>query len=184
MKNEFREIWSTPVGEYYLENNDIHNEVVQAYYKEYNIEDGTSFNILDTQCDKFKSWVLSCCEHYTSQFLNKSQCEIKRAWITTLNYGEHNHFHTHGDTDIVGVYYVETNIEHPELQVFDPRTPHSFNSSNIIKDGKTICENIRYILIPATKFKLVLLPGYLLHGVGTNLSKEARVSVAMNIKVK
>ena len=184
MKSSFKQLWSTPLGEYTLEDSSIHNELIEAYNTPFNIEDGTKFNLLDDRCKKFSDWVLSCCSDYTSNFFNRTECEIKRSWITTLKYGEYNHFHTHGDSDIVAVYYLETVEEHPELQVFDPRGPHSFNSSNIVKDGKIICENIRYILIPATKFKLVLLPGYLLHGVGTNMSQIPRVSVAMNIKVK
>jgi uncharacterized protein (TIGR02466 family) len=167
-----------------LDNDSIHKELIEAYNTPIDIEDGTKFNLLDGRCENFKQWVLSCCADYTSKFLNTTECEIKRSWITTLQYGEYNHFHNHGDTDIVGVYYLQTEESHPELQVFDPRIPHKFNASNIIKDGKIICENIRYILIPATKFKLVLLPGYLLHGVGTNMSRNPRVSIAMNIRVK
>jgi uncharacterized protein (TIGR02466 family) len=183
--SNYKEIWVTPLGEYNLNNTAVHQEMIDAYQKNYEIEDGTKFNILDnSNCSNFEKWVLECCADYTSHFLESSNCRITRSWITTAHYGEQNHFHTHGDSDIVGVYYLETNENHPPLQVFDPRTPHSLNSTNIIEHGKIVCENIRYITINPTQGKLVLLPGYLLHGVLPNLDKHPRVSVAMNVSVK
>ena len=183
--SNYKELWVTPLGEYTLNDYDAHNELVSAYQTKYDINDGTQFNLFKSRsCEKFQKWVSECCVDYTSHFLKNIKCNITRSWITTLNYGEQNHFHTHGDSDIVGVYYLETNENHPGLQVFDPRTPHSLNATNIVENDKVICENIRYIVIPPTQGKLVLLPGYLLHGVLPNLDKHPRVSVAMNISIK
>ncbi len=184
--NNYAEIWSTPLAEYYNDNDSIHDEVVSAFSKKYETKNGQEFNFVEAGgCEKFKQWFLQKCEEYTNKFLINPECSIKRSWITTLGYGHHNHHHQHGDSDVVGVYYVNTIPEHPPLQIFDPRIPHSMNTCNIVNEhGQKICENIRYILIPPKNRTLVLFPGYLLHGVGTNLSQVPRSSVAINVKVK
>jgi hypothetical protein len=184
-KSNYKEIWSTPIADYYMEDDIIHNEVVLALNKKYEVTSGQQFNFVEAGgCDNFKKWFLEKCQEYTSRFLIDPECSIKRSWVTTLLYGQHNHHHQHGDSDIVGVYYVNTIPEHPPLQIFDPRLPHSMNTFNIVNgEGVRICENIRYMLVPPKNRTLILFPGYLLHGVETNLSQIPRSSIAINVKV-
>ena len=69
MMNNYREIWSTPLAEYYLDDDSIHNEVVAAFNKKYEVKSGQEFNFLDAgECHKFKSWFLDKCGEYTSKF--------------------------------------------------------------------------------------------------------------------
>jgi hypothetical protein len=182
--SDYKEIWSTPIAEYFLENESAHLEIVNAFINPAPNPDGQTFNILDaSDCKLFKSWFIEKCNEYTSQFLQYPSCSIKRSWGNIQPKGEYAHHHQHGNTDIIGVYYVNTIQGHPPLQIFDSRIPHKFNARNIIRNGKIVTENVRYVNIEPVNGKLVLFPGYLLHYVPTNMLEEPRISIAINVEV-
>jgi hypothetical protein len=186
MTSEYREIWATPVAEYQLESPEIHQLVVDMVNQPYDVE-GNKFNIMEDKDSAFTQWVFACCNEYLSKFYKKENPEIiiKRAWVTTQDYGKPNQTHSHGATDIIGVYYIHATDEHPDLAVYDPRPPHIFNEVSIWNDnGIQIADCARQIYIKPVTGKLLLIPGYLLHGVDSNLSKDPRLSLAMNIKIK
>jgi len=186
MKSEYREIWSTPIAEYQLEESNLHQMVVDMVNQPYDNQ-GNEFNIMEYKDNKFTQWVFSCCKDYLSKFYDKLDPEllIKRAWVTTQNYGQPNQAHSHGATDIIAVYYIHALPEHPDLTVYDPRPPHIFNEVSFWNDaGIQIADCARQIYIKPITGKLILIPGYLLHGVDSNMSKEPRLSLAMNIKIK
>ena len=180
----YREIWTTPLAEYFLENIDIHNEVINAINTPVESKNGQTVNLLEqTNCVKFKQWFLDKCNEYTSKFLEDPYCSIKRSWGNVQSKGESLHAHQHGSTDVIGVYYVNTLPDHPPLHLFDSRIPHKFNGRSISKDNQIVTENVRYISIKPVRCKLVLFPGYLLHYVPPNMLDEPRVSIAINVAV-
>ena len=182
--NNYKEIWATPIAEYYLDDLDTHREIISAFTNPVENTNGQVFNLLEaTNCILFKKWFLDKCNEYVSNFLENPECLIKRSWGNVQNKGEVAHAHQHGTTDIIGVYYVNTIQGHPPLQIFDSRIPHKFNARNISKNNQIITENIRYINIEPVQGKLVLFPGYLLHYVPTNMLEEPRISIAVNVEV-
>lgn len=183
MKSEYREIWSTPIGEYWLEDQKLHQMVVDMSVGTY--DTSPDFDILKNNKNEFTEWVKSCCIDYVSKFYKQPfTVDFKRSWITTQNYGEPNEAHSHGATDVVGVYYIQSTEEHPDLVIYDPRAPHIFNEAKIIKNGNVICDCARSTVVKTLTGKLVFFPGYLLHGVDTNISRNPRLSLAMNIKLR
>lgn len=184
MKSNYREIWSTPIAEYHLEDERLHNIAVAIANTKYEYTN-PNFDILETNKGEFTDWVSQCCSDYIKKFYNEPfDIVFKRSWITTQNFGEPNEAHSHGNTDIVGVYYIQSDETHPDLVIYDPRAPHIFNEAKIIKNGNVICDCARSTIIKPRTGKLVFFPGYLLHGVDTNISKIPRLSLAMNIKIR
>jgi uncharacterized protein (TIGR02466 family) len=182
--SDYREIWATPIAEYFLDNVNAHQEIINAFTNPAPNVDGQAFNLLEaSDCTLFKNWFISRCNEYTSSFLRNSSCTIKRSWGNIQCKGEYAHHHQHGSIDLIGVYYVNTLPKHPPLQIFESRIPHKFNARSISKDGRIITENVRYINIEPTMGKLVLFPGYLLHYVPTNMLEEPRISIAINVEV-
>jgi len=185
--SNYKQIWSTPIGEY-MATPELHNEFIQ-WLETFPGQGpmGNTFNLLAGADNTFTQWVDTCCKEWLSNFYDgEPDIYVKRAWITIQKYGQPNETHSHGDTDIVSVYYCHSNPEiHPNLTVYDPRPPHIFNEVKVKnKDGLVIADCARHVSIEATTGKLFFMPGYLLHGVDINISQEERRSLAMNIKIK
>lgn len=180
----YHEIWSTPIGEYILEDEEIHQEIINSFINPVENKDGQSFDLLSaTNCNLFSEWFIKKCNEYTSNFLEDPSCSIKRSWGNVQRKGEYAHHHQHGNVDLIGVYYVNATEGHPPLQIFDSRIPHRFNARSISKNNQIITENVRYVNIKPISKKLVLFPGYLLHYVPTNMLETPRISVAINVEV-
>jgi uncharacterized protein (TIGR02466 family) len=176
-------LWPTVIGEYILDDIDIHNEL-EAHIKS-SFFSSLSISIFDTPgSHRFKLWVISCVDNYLTNINYKSDnIQITRAWANSLEYLDAQPLHSHTNAGIAGVYYLETTPEHPPLEIFDPRTDHVFNKSfTNTKKGDLVSYVSSTYIIP-DKFKLILIPAYLRHSVGYNLCKNPRVSVAMNIRV-
>lgn len=184
MKSSYREIWPTPIGEYWLEDMSIHQELVDLIHTKYkNWAGDDTMNLFEHEC-RFRLWVEECIKHYTSKFIFPTdRIEFQRAWCTSQRYLQDNYIHVHNHVDLACVYYVDVDNTHPPLEILDPREPHKFNRVRRKMADGNIASGFISIQIPPEKYKLVIHPGYLKHGVGINLSQNPRVSVAMNTKV-
>lgn len=184
MKSNYKEIWSTPIAEYYLDRIELHATIIETMNKRFN-DIGNTLNVVDSMNTEFISWVYNCIYDYLNKFYNlQNKIIIQRGWIEKQDQFETNEAHSHAPVDLIAIYYIDPHPEHPELIVYDPRPPHRFNEVKIIKNGIIRADCARHITIKPEPYKLVVLPGYLLHGVGTNLSEHPRYSLAMNIKIE
>jgi uncharacterized protein (TIGR02466 family) len=185
MKNNYRELWSTPIAEYWLEDMSIHEELQQHVFHKYETYQGhDTMNLFDEPC-RFSNWVLECVKDYTSKFnYPLKQAAITRGWCSTQFPLHDNFIHTHYSVDIAGVYYIDTIPEHPSLEIFDPRPSHNFNMVHRKMADGNIASGFCSIQIPPERYKLLLHPGYLHHGVTHNLTNIPRSAVAMNILAK
>jgi hypothetical protein len=182
-KSNYINLWPTVIGEYYLNDMSIHNEL-ESHIKS-SFFSSLSISIFDTpDSDRFKLWVISCVDDYLTNINFKSDnIQITRAWANSLEYLDAQPVHSHTNTSIAGVYYLETTSDHPPLEIFDPRNDHVFNKTfTYTKNGEPV-SYVSSTYITPEKFKLILIPAYLRHSVGYNLCKNPRVSVAMNIQV-
>jgi uncharacterized protein (TIGR02466 family) len=183
MTSNYREIWATPIGEYWLEDMSIHSEIQDRITNFQWNGDDTS-HILKEQT-KFGDWVKECVYDYVSKFnYHIKSFEIQRAWCVLQQPLQDNFIHTHQHVDIAGVYYMDAIPEHPSLEIIDPRPAHDFNMVHRKLIDGTIASGHCSIQIPPEKYKLVLHPGYLHHGVTHNLTNVPRACVAMNIITK
>jgi uncharacterized protein (TIGR02466 family) len=100
--------------------------------------------------------------------------EIPQSWLTLTKPGQYAHRHSHGYSDISGVYYVKTSgsdgdfwAENPLNQLFET----SYFYSHIPEK----------IYIKPQIGRLMLFPSWLKHGVNKNLTNNERISFSFNI---
>jgi uncharacterized protein (TIGR02466 family) len=101
---------------------------------------------------------------------------IYNGWVQTHKSGEMLHLHDHGGVIVACVYYIKASINSGDLLLVDPRG--SVNWDWETKDG---FDGAKYKRVQPKEGKLVIFPGYVLHAVDPNNSKEERVSIAINI---
>jgi len=179
-------IWTTKIVEYFLTDINIKQDLensLKTYESEIFVS-GDKFNILKDN-KLFSEWVLSCAKDYCVDLYDTTKgLYIERGWLMNLEFGDSNEIHSHHPHHLSVVYYIDAqpNI-HPELEVVDPRPPHIFNIvSRVNKHGQN-ASGFRSIKLKPESGKLIIMPGYLLHLVGTNLSQSPRSCVAMNINM-
>lgn len=187
-------IWATKIGEYYAED-DIKESAHQLYCNppprlenipgyEYNI-----FSDVGKQ-NVFVKWIFESCKDYCSDINCATDFEITRGWAISLQYGNSNDFHTHAYSHLAVVYYLQADKNiHPDLEIIDPRPPHilsrinRFSNVTFTKNKNDISSNLVTYKVSSEEGKLVIMPGYLVHGVMTNMSQIPRVCIAMNINI-
>ena len=179
MSNNHQQIWVTPISEYFLSDISVEKCLISNLHNCVEFKDWEGV-------EPFFDWLRSCVSEYVSNNFNiKTSIEIQRAWFNELRPLECTPVHSHGNVDVVGVYYfnLEENADNSDLILYDPRPPHRFNEV-VVKDGNNnTLDCARQINISAKNHKLVLYPGYLLHSVQTNLTDVSRYSIAINFKV-
>ena len=97
------------------------------------------------------------------------------SWISKFESGSYAQIHDHGDADISGVYYYKTNGDDGKF-FFESPNDH-LNTSRIFMDRG----GVRWEYIPHCG-KMILFPGWLKHGVQTNITDNTRISISFNIK--
>jgi hypothetical protein len=188
-KSNYREIWSTPIGEYWLEDISIHEELIEHIKLKYQNWGGDDTMNLFPEPTRFTTWVSECVTDFTSNFMQIDGITIGRAWATSQPYGHDNFLHSHArynpenGADLACVYYLDVLEGHPPLEIMDPRPAHKFNMVHRKMADGNIASGFCSIQIKPELFKLAIHPGYLVHGVGTNLLDYPRTSVAMNVNL-
>jgi hypothetical protein len=187
-------IWATKLGEYFAESIEIQNSALEIFNNPPPVLpdiDAYKQNLFSSikEGNIFLDWVFSKCEDYCSDINLADNFIVTRGWAIALNYGNSNDFHTHGYTHLAAVYYIQADKTiHPDLEIIDPRPPHILSritrNSNTTSDNTQISSGLITYKVPAETGKLVIIPGYLAHGVMTNMSHIPRVCLAMNINIK
>ena len=98
------------------------------------------------------------------------------SWMTLTEQYQYAHIHSHGHADLSGVYYFKTNGEDGNIFFQDP--------NKMMASGYCFSHiSSRQEFTPAPG-KILLFPGWLEHGVGTNTTDNERISVSFNIQFK
>tara|TARA_B100000287_G_scaffold254724_1_gene239414 strand:+ start:225 stop:917 length:693 start_codon:yes stop_codon:yes gene_type:complete len=100
---------------------------------------------------------------------------IDSAWLTNTKKGQHALQHTHGPTDISGVYYIETNGKDGNLFFQDP---HSDKVGNLIMD---LCCGTTSSEMPLKQGIIMMWPGFMGHGTRDNKTDSTRISLSFNL---
>ena len=99
------------------------------------------------------------------------------SWFSKFEKGNYAHIHNHGFADISGAYYYKTNGEDGDF-FFESPNPHL---------GTSKCYGDKWgerRVFKPLKGKIIMFPGWLKHGVTTNMTDNTRISLAFNIIFK
>ena len=101
---------------------------------------------------------------------------ITESWFTKTSKGQHAPMHSHGNSDISGVYYLQTNGNDGALVLKNPMT---CTNNNIIM----FLSNMKWgqKRMPLKEGLLLLWPAFLEHGTFVNETPEDRISFSFNI---
>ena len=172
--------------------NDIQAELMDVYEKtEFEKLEGrpdtshstspTAFanNILKQyKCKHFLEFLHQELKSYISTFGGNEpimEYIIDSAWLTKTVKGEHALQHSHGSSDVSGVYYLQTNGKDGNLFFEDPNIPKVGNIIMDIACAQTNCE------LPLQQGLIHMWPGFLAHGTRHNETDHERLSVSFNI---
>ena len=100
---------------------------------------------------------------------------IDSAWLTKTMKGEYALQHSHGSSDISGVYYLQTNGKDGNLFFEDPNIP---KVGNLIMDIACSQTNVE---LPLQQGLIHMWPGFMAHGTRHNETDHERLSVSFNI---
>lgn len=136
-------------------------------------------NLLDDyNAVHFKDELKIHINHYMSLIERKIDTEytISSSWMALNQKSSYAVVHSHGDSDLSGVYYFKTNTNDGNL-FFE--TPNKMNKANYC--FRHYATNLD---ITPQVGNIILFPGWLEHGVGTNHTDNDRVSLSFNINFK
>ena len=121
-------------------------------------------------------------QYHVTQYLNdigiKSHdpYDINNSWFTSTTNGQYAHLHSHGGSDISGVYYVSTNQRDGNIYF---HSPHYVSENNYMIAHLDMARQF----IPK-KGLIVLWPSFLMHGTRINETNHNRVSLSFNLTFK
>lgn len=128
------------------------------------------FSELKSFCDEKAN------EYFQKVFAPSSNCKLKitQSWLNYTKQGQFHHNHSHHNSFISGVFYIDTTVEDKIKfyeDIWDPYSIHT-NQYNIY--------NSTSWWFPAEKNSLILFPSKLVHGVDGITEKHTRISLAFN----
>jgi uncharacterized protein (TIGR02466 family) len=104
---------------------------------------------------------------------------ITLSWLNYTDKNQHHHKHTHGNSILSGVFYVNVDSASDKIHFYNDKhnvidlTPKSYNVYNSSSWW-----------LPVTNNDLILFPSSLAHGVNAVTSDTTRISLAFNVFVK
>ena len=116
--------------------------------------------------------------NHLREYCNELEFEMREyeveSWFSKFEKGNYAHIHNHGEGDISGVYYYTTNGDDGDLFLESPN-PHL---------GLFKCYSDKWSerrVFKPMEGKIVMFPGWVKHGVTTNMTNNTRISLAFNI---
>ena len=98
-----------------------------------------------------------------------------KGWVAVFETNDYGHIHSHGDADISGVYYFQTNTTDGELSFYHPAAQVELSPCF---DHITIWKHVPMV------GKLLMFPSYLKHGILRNQTTDTRISISFNVFFK
>jgi uncharacterized protein (TIGR02466 family) len=188
--------YPTPVYHGYVQpavRNTIQNDL-QKVVDDYKSKDGFQKNTkwgLDTHSLTDPTFASNFIEHYSlNNFVDEVKFHVQsymkdiganhikffkitESWITSTKKDEYAILHTHGDSDLSGVYYFKTNGNDGSIYF---RSPNRF-----IANSRAFYHAPDQIETNPEVGKFILFPGWLEHGVLANTTDNERISISFNI---
>ena len=98
------------------------------------------------------------------------------SWFIMMRNGDYAHFHDHAPSDLSGVLYYKTNSADGDIHF---NAPHPF-----FKMSKCFSKYDQSWKHTPQEGKILLFPGWLQHGVATNMTDNIRIAISFNITFK
>ena len=142
-------------------------------------DDGNMFSMnIVKETPNFCRFVEQCVINYAQELGMQAMIPfaITESWFTKTSKGQHAPMHSHGNSDISGVYYLQTNGNDGALVLKNPMT---CTNNNIIM----FLSNMKWgqKRMPLKEGLLLLWPAFLEHGTFVNETPEDRISFSFNI---
>lgn len=107
---------------------------------------------------------------------NNVEIDTVISWFTLNERGSYGRSHTHGDAHISGVYYYQTSGNDGDIYFMSPALVQTTN-----RYFAGYANDIRF---PPVVGGLLMFPGWLQHGVQTNMTDSKRISLSFNVYLK
>jgi len=127
--------------------------------------------------------LVSCVNDTSSSVLEflKIGCDdfrITALWANIVMPRTGHRMHSHPNTLLSGVYYVQTHEGADTINFHDPRS-----QTGIVRPPATAltAENTDQVVVKVKTGTLLVFPAWLPHSVDANTSKKARISISFNI---
>ena len=136
-----------------------------------------SINIIK-ETPNFCRFVEQCVIDYAQELGMKAMIPfaITESWFTKTSKGQHAPLHAHGNSDISGVYYLQTNGNDGRLAL---RNPLNCANSNFISFINSMKWGEK--LMPLKPRLLLMWPAFLEHGTFVNETPADRISFSFNV---
>ena len=136
-----------------------------------------SMNIIK-ETPNFCRFVEQCVINYAQELGMQAMIPfaITESWFTKTSKGQHAPIHAHGNSDISGVYYLQTNGNDGALVL---KNPMNCTNNNIIMFLNSMKWGEKRM--PLKEGLLLLWPAFIEHGTFVNETPEDRISFSFNI---
>ena len=142
-------------------------------------DDGNMFSMnIVKETPNFCRFVEQCVINYAQELGMQAMIPfaITESWFTKTSKGQHAPMHSHGNSDISGVYYLQTNGNDGALVLKNPMTCANNNIIMFLSNMKWGQKRM-----PLKEGLLLLWPAFLEHGTFVNETPEDRISFSFNI---
>jgi|TARA_R100001460_G_scaffold14654_4_gene32717 uncharacterized protein (TIGR02466 family) len=140
-------------------------------------------NILESkELEELHGFFLEHINNYFNQIVNtnnKITPYITQSWLNYNNKNTFHHVHSHPNSYISGVFYIDSNIDNDSIEFMIDDHAITFSE---IKDFNMY--NSTHWTIPVTTGKLLLFPSNLKHCVKNHTQDYLRISLSFNVFVK
>lgn len=187
--NEILSLFPTPLYVAYINKvDDKFIKEVNKYKKELYVNTGNfgskETNILEkTYFKNLKKEILKHVDNYVKNIISPIDdisFYITCSWLNWTNKNGNHHQHSHPNSIISGVYYINADIEKDRIQLF---TPNKHGTIDFIPKDYNLFNSPMW-WIPVETNKLVLFPSTLEHSVDTIKDDYTRISLAFNVFFK
>ena len=140
-------------------------------------------NVLeDKQLKNLKDWIINKVDLYfekTHKPALDTKLYITQSWCNYTKKGEHHHKHSHRNSFISGVYYVQANIEQDRIKFFND----VYKQLSVVAREYNVWNSETWYFNVESDL-LVLFPSSLNHMVETVDSDKERISLSFNTFLK
>lgn len=159
--------------------NKIENEV----YSNYSNKTSENTFILD---EPEMNDIKNICENIVNEYYNKiyqptpdSKIYITQSWLNYTETGKEHHNHTHTNSFISAVLYIDANKEYDMISFF--KAGHQPYEIPIIKANDY---NVNRLYFKVDKYDIIIFPSEVVHGVPPTTNPNTRISLAFNTFIK
>lgn len=145
-----------------------------------------SFGTFDLRTEPlYKSLIdksIECVNQFAKEFgIDKAKAKCNGAWFNISAPGNFQEFHMHAMSHFSAVYYVKTPLNCGNI-IF--KSHEADTNMFLLPYDRKVPSNWSTMFYPAIEGRLIIFRSNLQHMVAKNMSKEDRISIAMNFKME